>query len=79
MNKENYIYIYDHYHKRCEELVFDSLDNLLNRVAVDIDENFSCPIEIRNSNRELIMNEKTLRDKANDIIDSWYKNWYKND
>jgi hypothetical protein len=45
----------------------------LNRAAVEIDENFSCPIEIRNSNRELIMNEKTLRDKAHDIIGSWYK------
>ena len=73
MNKENYIYIYYHYHKRCEELVFDSLDNLLSRASVEIDENFSCPLEIRNSNRELIMDEKTLRDKVHDIIDSWYE------
>ena len=74
MTEENYIYIYDQYHKRCEELVFDSLNDLLNRVAFEIYDNLSCPIEIRNSNKELIMNEKTLRDKANDIIDSWYKN-----
>jgi|688.fasta_scaffold513923_1 hypothetical protein len=73
MTEERYIYVYDHYHKRCEELLSDSLDSLLNRVAVEIDENFSCPIEIRNSNRELIMDEKTLRDKAHRIIDSWYR------
>jgi hypothetical protein len=73
MTKENYIYVYGHYHKRCEELVSDSLDTLLNRVAVEIDENFSCPIEIRNSNRELVMDEKTLHDKAHEIISSWYK------
>jgi hypothetical protein len=73
MTEENYIYIYDQYHKRYEELVFDSLNNLLNRVAFEIYDNLSCPIEIRNSNKELIMNEETLRDKAEDIMDGWYK------
>jgi hypothetical protein len=73
MTKENYIYVYGHYHKRCGELVSDSLDSLLSRVAFEIDENLSYPIEIRNSNGELVMDEKTLRDNAYDIIDSWYK------
>jgi hypothetical protein len=73
MTEEHYIYVYDHYHKRCEELVSDSLDTLLNRVAFEIDENLSSPIEIRGSNGELIMDEKTLRDKSHDISYGWYK------
>jgi len=73
MIKEQYIYVYDHYHKRCEELVSDSLDDLLNRVAFEIDENLSCPIEVRSSNGEIIMDENTLRDKAEAISYGWYK------
>jgi len=74
MTRQNYIYVYDHYHKRCEELVSDNLNDLLNRVSFEIDENLSCPLEIRSSNGEIIMDEKTLRDKAYDISDSWYEN-----
>ena len=71
-----YIYIYDQYHKRYEEVVCDSLENLLNRIAFEIDENLSCPIEIRDANRELVMNETTLRDRAEQINSKWYD--YKN-